>query len=377
MYPKELLFLSRLVILTKFAENKWYGYLENATLENKANKKEYEVVDSMDTKYSHLVQVGEVNDKITIYFEDYAYTYFKKNQKEDKLYLYGKIKKEEEKTEIYIYGISLFSKLEKTYFKEYEKVGAFRTGEEKLYWLGENKEEILVTGYYIFYSSNKAMQEYLIDQAGEQNENNQEEGLREKKKIEEIPIREVLLTKSYGKYRKKEHGKNVSLIPALAVAAAIGVVFLSGKEDTQEKIEVFRQIVSENVKGIKTEIPQLTIEEKIMEDIVITEETTPEENREIEEQTDSPVDRKKIQEDTKENSPIIIEETVFMKDEEEINKQGEQEERKEYIVQEGDTLAGICKKFYGTTDNIEEICRINEITNQDYIAPGQKLYLPK
>lgn len=377
MYPKELLFLSRLVILTKFAENKWYGYLENATLENKANKKEYEVVDSMDTKYSHLVQVGEVNDKITIYFEDYAYTYFKKNQKEDKLYLYGKIKKEEEKTEIYIYGISLFSKLEKTYFKEYEKVGTFRTGEEKLYWLGENKEEILVTGYYIFYSSNKAMQEYLIDQAGEQNENNQEEGLREKKKIEEIPIREVLLTKSYGKYRKKERGKNVSLIPALAVAAAIGVVFLSGKEDTQEKIEVFRQIVSENVKGIKTEMPQLTIEEKIMEDIVITEETTPEENREIEEQTDSPVDRKKIQEDTKENSPIIIEETVFMKDEEEINKQGEQEERKEYIVQEGDTLAGICKKFYGTTDNIEEICRINEITNQDYIAPGQKLYLPK
>lgn len=377
MYPKELLFLSRLVILTKFAENKWYGYLENATLENKANKKEYEVVDSMDTKYSHLVQVGEVNDKITIYFEDYAYTYFKKNQKEDKLYLYGKIKKEEEKTEIYIYGISLFSKLEKTYFKEYEKVGTFRTGEEKLYWLGENKEEILVTGYYIFYSSNKAMQEYLIDQAGEQNENNQEEGLREKKKIEEIPIREVLLTKSYGKYRKKERGKNVSLIPALAVAAAIGVVFLSGKEDTQKKIEVFRQIVSENVKGIKTEMPQLTIEEKIMEDIVITEETTPEENREIEEQTDSPVDRKKIQEDTKENSPIIIEETVFMKDEEEINKQGEQEERKEYIVQEGDTLAGICKKFYGTTDNIEEICRINEITNQDYIAPGQKLYLPK
>ena len=39
------------------------------------------MVDSMDTKYSHLVQVGEVNDKITIYFEDYAYTYFKKNQK--------------------------------------------------------------------------------------------------------------------------------------------------------------------------------------------------------------------------------------------------------------------------------------------------------
>ena len=367
--------------MTKFAENKWYNYLETVALENKANKKEYEVVDSMDTKYSHLVQVGEVNDKITIYFEDYAYTYFKKNQKEDKLYLYGKIKKEEEKTEIYIYGISLFPKLEKTYFKEYEKVGTFRTGEENLYWLGENKEEISVTGYYIFYSSNKAMQEYLIDQAGEQNENNQEEGLREKKKekkkIEEIPIREVLLTKSYGKYRKKEHGKNVSLIPALAVAVAIGVIFLSGKEDTQEKIEVFRQIVSENVKGIKTEMPQLTIEEKIMEDIVITEETTPEENKEKEEQTDAPVDRKKIQEDTKENSPIIIEETVFMKDEEEINKQGEQEERKEYIVQEGDTLAGICKKFYGTTDNIEEICRINEITNQDYIAPGQKLYLPK
>ena len=32
VYPKELLFLSQLVILTKFAENKWYGYLETVAL---------------------------------------------------------------------------------------------------------------------------------------------------------------------------------------------------------------------------------------------------------------------------------------------------------------------------------------------------------
>lgn len=47
-----------------------------------------------------------------------------------------------------------------------------------------------------------------------------------------------------------------------------------------------------------------------------------------------------------------------------------------YIVKEGDSLAGIMKNHYGSTDRIEEICSLNEIRNPDQIQPGQNILLP-
>ena len=45
-----------------------------------------------------------------------------------------------------------------------------------------------------------------------------------------------------------------------------------------------------------------------------------------------------------------------------------------YIVQNGDTLWNIAKKFRST---IEDISRVNGIENKNLIMPGQKLYIPK
>lgn len=47
-----------------------------------------------------------------------------------------------------------------------------------------------------------------------------------------------------------------------------------------------------------------------------------------------------------------------------------------YIVQKGDTLAGICKAFYGSTIRMEEIKGINQISDEDWIYAGQELFLP-
>ena len=54
----------------------------------------------------------------------------------------------------------------------------------------------------------------------------------------------------------------------------------------------------------------------------------------------------------------------------------EQTQYEEYIVQNGDTLVGICKKRYNSLLKMDEICNLNKIKDADYIAPGQKLYLP-
>jgi nucleoid-associated protein YgaU len=47
-----------------------------------------------------------------------------------------------------------------------------------------------------------------------------------------------------------------------------------------------------------------------------------------------------------------------------------------YVIKEGDTLAMICKKYYGNMERLEEICEANDIADANMILPGQKIVLP-
>ncbi len=47
-----------------------------------------------------------------------------------------------------------------------------------------------------------------------------------------------------------------------------------------------------------------------------------------------------------------------------------------YIVQSGDSLAGICRKIYHTTAMMDKLCEINDIDDPDAIFAGQRLTLP-
>lgn len=47
-----------------------------------------------------------------------------------------------------------------------------------------------------------------------------------------------------------------------------------------------------------------------------------------------------------------------------------------YIVQSGDTLAGICHDFYGNLARMEEVKGLNQIPDENWIYAGQELYLP-
>ena len=48
----------------------------------------------------------------------------------------------------------------------------------------------------------------------------------------------------------------------------------------------------------------------------------------------------------------------------------------EYTVREGDTLATVCRMYYGNLDMLQEICDVNGIVDPNTILPGQKLVLP-
>lgn len=47
-----------------------------------------------------------------------------------------------------------------------------------------------------------------------------------------------------------------------------------------------------------------------------------------------------------------------------------------YTIREGDTLADICSKYYGSFDKLELICNANGITDANLILPGQEIVLP-
>lgn len=49
---------------------------------------------------------------------------------------------------------------------------------------------------------------------------------------------------------------------------------------------------------------------------------------------------------------------------------------KEYVIQKGDTLAKISRRFYGTEKMIKKICELNNIQNMDNILYGEKILLP-
>ena len=47
-----------------------------------------------------------------------------------------------------------------------------------------------------------------------------------------------------------------------------------------------------------------------------------------------------------------------------------------YVVEQGDTLAIISKKMYGDVSHVDAICRMNGLSDGNFIYIGQKLVLP-
>ena len=47
-----------------------------------------------------------------------------------------------------------------------------------------------------------------------------------------------------------------------------------------------------------------------------------------------------------------------------------------YIIQSGDTLVGLSRRYYGDETHVQMICDYNHIENGDKIYIGQKILLP-
>ncbi|MBQ8798761.1 MAG: LysM peptidoglycan-binding domain-containing protein [Lachnospiraceae bacterium] len=267
-----------------------------------------------------------------------------------------------------------------------------------LYDKGELKEW---PGYCIYYEKNEEMQDYMVagappsvdagykepilaelgkrvgrkaeepDRQEAKNEiDGEEEGDRDEKK-EQKP-------KSEKKQGKSSSGHGLGIVAAMALLA-VGAVAVRERE-------LRRAMETNNPTAAATVTPTgIGIIEEPVDVVSVPVVATPTEGIPVTAGAEHTMLAGEFIPITEE--PFIPEkapEEVTATPAEEVEKPAEPEQEevlatdnlKLYVVQDGDTLAGICRAFYGSIHRMEEVKGINQIPDENRIYAGQELYLP-
>ena len=214
------------------------------------------------------------------------------------------------------------------------------------------------SGYYIYYEKNEQMRELIM----ERNKEREQISGNEKPDVVMANFRKILKEKQEQNEKRKKKAISYGTKVAAAMILFVGAIAFKNQID---KLEVPESV-----------LPPQKLEEQSMEvsgDDVLVEEL--------------PGNVEEFPGETYDESELFSEEDALPVIEEEREKEGELEEPaeetmagtpvyEEYIIQSGDTLAKISREFYGTDEQISEICILNNITNGDYIQAGEIILLP-
>lgn len=334
-------------------------------------------------RMDHVVKVGEPESVPAVYLEDYVYTFLKKETSSDKrkFFLFGEREGEDEGEKLYIYGIAHTAKEQNTYFKDFNLLGILKLEGEERILCRKNGKEMKLSGFYIFYAPNQSMQEYLVDTCGEKKE---KEKVREKSREKTATKgREYLREKQYYTESRGKGSGNFLFYLGCLCAVILLVMTVSRREEgrgfaLKEKItQALNTAIDRGEEtGLiieETKVETSESEPKPAEAEPITTETETTTTEAEPASTEAEPVTSEAEPASAEVQAVTTEEAVEPETAAEVPKQ---QESTLYIVQDGDTLAYICEKHYGDTAKIKEVCSFNGIENEDYIAPGQKLYLP-
>ena len=199
-----------------------------------------------------------------------------------------------------------------------------RDKEERIY-VYKYKEMLEAKGHYVYYEKNEEMQEYMIFCR-------KNVGMTPSEVIDDKAaksFRSIIQEKVEKKEKKtKSRMAYVASLCCMVIAfGALGRMYLQ-YENKQRQEEL----------------------EKEVQEVVITDVTpvVPDEPEEPEE----PQEQEIVQ-----TTPELQMEEI-------------------YVVQKGDTLAGISKELYGDISHVHEICELNGLEDGNLIFIGQKLLLP-
>lgn len=309
--------------------------------------------------------IGEPTGEEILYFEDYVYTFMRRILEENaqqgcRVEFYGtRIYRND--VEVYMISGAMLATKElskQDYFAAHTFLGKgwIEQGVKQdicVNFTTQDKKKIKKEDFYIYYSQNEEMQNYMVGWNRER--------LGMKKCVEDDEaIRYTRVVQNYNREEVKISflWKVMNVFGLSFVVCVMACVIVSMNQyyklkNVEENLAYVITVMSDSMEvmglgGNEKEQMRAEIEE-------VVEQTT--------------VDMGETQE---------INESVT-EQEEEMTKMSEEigtSEMKQYIVREGDTLRSIAYAHYGTYDMIEQICVQNNITNPNDILCGQKLLLP-
>lgn len=369
-------------------------------------------------------QIGNVSDTPKIYVEDYVDTFLNqlcentdempagaflightvRQEDEECIYISGAIRMEEIEvsgTDIVISEVTLSKAQEecREHFSDGEMIGWFlampghplilnsnlariheqyfgRPGtvfvmkepaeKDELYFAYKYKELMQMSGHYVYYEKNPAMQNYMI---------------RARKKIGATPSEDVAdkAAKNFRnivrervevqEQRRSSRFMYVASVFLVLVVLVIGVTTLNNYDKMQavqlSLEDIKESVVSAGDEEEEEEVDVLETSGAVQAEVEQTAEGDTIED-EDEQQSESVDQDEAGQSQTGEGAA----------EEEEAVSTIQEMTEDIYVVQKGDTLAKISKKVYGDTGHVDAICRMNGLSDGNLIFIGQKLLLP-
>ena len=380
----------------------------------------------------NIRQIGDIQGTDRICLEDYVATYIRKKESQEEQGYLGILLGEERKEEyvyVFIRGILEVpeEEMENEQLQEYLKtecekyfpdcriqgcciIGAYPAAKmekltalipeagQLLYHLQEQEESVYrltdgqyhrIHGYFIFYEQNPEMQENLAQVFQEDHAE-----------------KEILPDNAIKSFREKvkekgmqKHTDFLRLAGSFLVITvlAVGAIAVNRVDEIRTIRELSGDITQENEVpdeevAVLREWTDVNPVEYVMDPVAeISDETETaisKDNMELpgsdafwddnyEDTIDSDKDTADLNEtDTSTEETERQQMNPETEEAEETVQVSARQEQSVYVIRAGDTLADICNKYYGSMELLEEICRINEISDANLVMPGQKIVLP-
>lgn len=241
-------------------------------------------------------------------------------------------------------SMELLQRAHRENFMQDQLLFVWQEGENDRFYSVVDRHLKSMKGYSIYYEKNESMQEYLIS-------------TNQKKRVEPVQKEPVVQNFRSIMEKKKQHKKKkfryaysagvAALILGIATISGIktlpvltGQVIVETRQETEEATEAM---------GIVEEIPGNVFPTEMPVTAPVEEPPTV-----APPQTEPPTTA----------PPTTVSSTEV------------QSELQIYTVQAGDTLSTISQKVYQNNTMISKICEVNNITDPDILYPGQQLKMP-
>lgn len=245
----------------------------------------------------------------------------------------------------------------------------------------ENNKMVQLGGYYLYYEKNPGMQTYMINKNKELQPEKQEQ--YEDKAVKNF--RKIIADK---KEIKKESAApsvfSYGLTACLAIAVlTVGVNFYRNYENIRQTEKEESATVSSVIVEEVTPSPSVMIKKDVNSRNVsrknIQSNRSHAENKQSE---TKPLPTTQVENEDK-TEQIYQQEADERKAKKRIREAAEKENseasgkvHESYVIQPGDTLFQISMEKYGNTEAISQICRLNGMSADEIIYPGQVIVLP-